>query len=419
MKLGAVTSHILFRLLGRPLLFAIPFALFFFIMNGTRLADFPGYYLAALVFSGFINLANLANARWIVPRLSSADRAAEGKPLVLEIASFAVASLAASLVAALTLHLTIVPGMLGSGQDVLRLVTYSCFFAALVMGLIYAIRFQRQLLDRVRTEAERKGREEEELRIAAEIQQALLPPRSLVGATFAAAGASIPCRTIGGDFFDTFELSDGRLGFALGDVAGKGPPAAILAAMVQGIFATHVGAGAGPAETLDRVNKALLRRHIESRFATLVYGLLSPDGALATSNAGHNPTFLFRADGRLERLDKGGLMVGAFDFAAYEEERAALRPGDTLILYSDGVTDATSPSGEQFGEERFLAALATAHRESPDDLVTRLVREIRAFADGEPPADDVTLLVVRYGAGAAGATSAAGAALPTSSRSTS
>ncbi len=419
MNLGAVTSHILFRLLGRPVLFAIPFALFFFVMNGTRLSDFPGYYLAALVFSMFINLANLANARWIVPRLSSADRAAEGKPLVLEIASFAIASLAASLAAALTLHLTIVPGMLGSAQDVVRLVTYSCFFAALVMGLIYAIRFQRQIVDRVRTEAERKGREEEELRIAAEIQQALLPPRSLAGATFTTAGASIPCRTIGGDFFDTFELSDGRLGFALGDVAGKGPPAAILAAMVQGILATHVGAGAGPAETLDRVNKALLRRAIESRFATLVYGLLSPDGSLTTSNAGHNPTFLFRGDGRLERLDKGGLMVGAFDFAAYEEDRAALRPGDTLVLYSDGATDATSPSGEQFGEERFLAALATAHRETPDDLVARLVREIGAFADGEPPADDVTLLVVRYGPGATGAAVAAGAAPPASSRSTS
>jgi phosphoserine phosphatase RsbU/P len=311
------------------------------------------------------------------------------------IASFAIASLAASMVAALTLHFTIVPGMLGSPHAVLRLVTYSCFFAALVMGIIYAVSFQQRFVDRIRKEA----REEQELRIAAEIQQALLPPRSIAGATFAAAGASIPCRTIGGDFFDTFELADGRLGFALGDVAGKGPPAAILAAMVQGIFASHVGAGAGPAETLDRVNKALLRRAIESRFATLVYGVLSPDGALVASNAGHNPTFLFRADGRLERLDKGGLMVGAFDFAAYEEDRAALRPGDTIVLYSDGVTDATSPSGDQFGEERFLASLGTAHRETPDDLVARLIEEIRAFAAGEPPADDVTLLVVRYGAG--------------------
>jgi sigma-B regulation protein RsbU (phosphoserine phosphatase) len=279
-------------------------------------------------------------------------------------------------------------------------VTYSCLFVVLVMGVIYAVRFQREVVDRIRNEAERKGREEQELKTAAEIQQALLPPRSIAGATFTVAGASIPCRTIGGDFYDTFELPDGRLGFALGDVAGKGPPAAILAAMVQGIFASHVGAGAGPAETLDRVNKAVLRRAIESRFATLVYGLLSPDGTLVASNAGHNPTFLFRADGRLERLDKGGLMVGAFDFAVYEEERAALRPGDTLVLYSDGATDATSPTGEQFGEERFLAALSTAHRETPDDLVARLLKEIRVFADGEPPADDVTLLVVRFAEGA-------------------
>jgi len=400
MNVRAITSHILFRLFGRPIFFAVPFALFFFIMYGEGLSELPWFYLAALIFSTFINVANLANARWVVPRLSSTSRAAEGKPLILEIASFAVASLAASMVAALTLHLTIVPGMLGSPKDVLKLVTFSCLFVVSVMGIIYAVRFQRRYVDRIRTEAERKGREEQELKTAAEIQQALLPPRSIAGATFTVAGASIPCRTIGGDFYDTFELPDGRLGFALGDVAGKGPPAAILAAMVQGIFASHVGAGAGPAETLDRVNKAVLRRAIESRFATLVYGLLSPDGTLVASNAGHNPTFLFRADGRLERLDKGGLMVGAFDFAVYEEERAALRPGDTLVLYSDGATDATSPTGEQFGEERFLAALATAHRETPDDLVARLLQEIRVFADGEPPADDVTLLVVRFAEGA-------------------
>ena len=397
MNLRPVTSHPLFRLLGRPIFFAIPFGLFFFIMNGKRLSDFGGFYLAALIFSTFINFANLANARWVVPLFSPKERAAQGRPLLLEIASFAVASLAASLAAAITLNLTLAPGILGSAQDVLRLVTWSCFFAALVMGLIYSVRFQRQVVDRIRMEGERKGREEQELKIAAEIQQALLPPRSITGDTFTVAGASIPCRTIGGDFFDTFELSDGRLGFALGDVAGKGPPAAILAAMVQGIFASHVGAGAGPAETLDRVNKAVLRRAIESRFATLVYGLLSPDGALVTSNAGHNPTFLFRAGGLLERLDKGGLMVGAFDFAAYEEDRVALRPGDTLVFYSDGVTDATSPSGDQFGEDRFLASLASAHRETPEHLVARLIAEIRVFAAGEPPADDVTLLVVRYG----------------------
>lgn len=400
MILRAVTSHILFRLILRPILFAIPFGLFFFIMNGEGLADLPGYFIVALVFSTFINTANMVNAWWVLPRLSPADRPEQGRPLVFEIASFTVSSLAASILAAFVLHFTLVPGMLGSPQAVLQLVTYSCLFAALVLGIVYAIRFQRQIVDRVRTEGERKGREEQELRTAAEIQQALLPPRSIAGATFLAAGASIPCRTIGGDFFDTFEMADGRLGVALGDVAGKGPPAAILAAMVQGIFASHAGAGAGPAETLDRVNKALLRRAIESRFATLVYGVLSPDGALTACNAGHNATLLVRADGRLERLDKGGLMVGAFDFATYEEERATLGAGDTLIFYSDGVTDATSPQGEQFGEERLMVLLESAHLEAPDALLARLIAEVRTFADGEPPADDVTVLVVRYGANA-------------------
>ena len=397
MTLRALTSHILFRTVLRPMLFAIPFGLFFFIMNGDSPAELPGYFIVAFVFSTFINTANMANAKWVLPRLSRAGEATGGKPLVLEIASFACSSLAASVIAALVLQFTIAPGILGSPKDAVQLLAWSCLFAATVMAMIYAFHFQRRFVDGVRTAAERKGREEQELRTAAEIQQALLPPHSITGATFTATGASIPCRTIGGDFFDTFEMADGRLGVALGDVAGKGPPAAILAAMVQGIFASHVGAGAGPAETLDRVNKSLLRRAIESRFATLVYGVLSPDGSLTACNAGHNATLLVRADGRLERFDKGGLMVGAFDFATYEEERAMLRAGDTLIFYSDGVTDATSPTGEQFGEERLLVLLESAHLEAPDALLARLLAEVRDFADGEPPADDVTVLVVRYG----------------------
>lgn len=397
MTLRALTSHILFRLVLRPMLFAIPFGLFFFIMNGDSPAELPGYFIVAFVFSTFINLANMANAKWVLPRLSRTREATGGKPLVVEIASFACSSLAASVIAALVLQFTIAPGILGSPKDAVQLLAWSCLFAATVMAMIYAFQFQRRFVDGVRAAAERKGREEQELRTAAEIQQALLPPHSITGATFTATGASIPCRTIGGDFFDTFEMADGRLGVALGDVAGKGPPAAILAAMVQGIFASHVGAGVGPAETLDRVNKSLLRRAIESRFATLVYGVLSPDGSLTACNAGHNATLLVRADGRLERFDKGGLMVGAFDFATYEEERATLRSGDTLIFYSDGVTDATSPTGEQFGEERLLVLLESAHLEAPDALLARLLAEVRDFADGEPPADDVTVLVVRYG----------------------
>ena len=158
-------------------------------------------------------------------------------------------------------------------------------------------RLYRATLDRTR--------QEHELRLAAELQQALLPPARHLGNGFELAAASVPCRAIGGDFFDYFNLSSGGFGLALGDVAGKGPPAALLAAVLQGILAAHALACDAPAETLQRVNESLLRRAVESRFATIVYAALSHDGRLTYCNAGHNPPLLIGRRGLL-RLREGG-----------------------------------------------------------------------------------------------------------------
>jgi sigma-B regulation protein RsbU (phosphoserine phosphatase) len=155
-----------------------------------------------------------------------------------------------------------------------------------------------------------------------------------------------PCRAIGGDFYDRTELSGGRLGFALGDVSGKGPPAALMAAVIQGILNSHAEDEPGPADTLGRLNHTLVRRSIQSRFATVAFAIAESDGHLRVSNAGHNPTYVLRKDGSLETLDKGGLMVGIFPDATYEEEEIQLEPGDLVILYSDGVTEALNAHGE-------------------------------------------------------------------------
>lgn len=315
-----------------------------------------------------------------------------------EVASYGVASMTGTIIAAVLLHLTIAPGFLDSARMVILVLVWSSIFGATFLAGNYAFIIQRRLMTRIATEA----REEQELHTAAAIQQALLPPHSYEAAAYTATGASIPCRTIGGDFFDYFEMDGGVLGFALGDVAGKGPPAAILAAMVQGIFASNVSPDVSPASTIDRVNRALLRRAIEARFATLFYGCLGKQGRMVTCNAGHHPGFLFRADGTMERMEEGGLMVGAFDFASYAEQEVALAPGDTLVLYSDGVTDAEAPSGEQFGEERLLACLERSRRAPPGSILNVLIEEVRSFAAGHPFADDVTVLVVRYGNGSNG-----------------
>jgi sigma-B regulation protein RsbU (phosphoserine phosphatase) len=373
-------------------LMAVPFAVFFNLLYGHGLRTLPIFFLVSLIFAYVIGIMIAINRAWIFPRLVRSSAPDGKRSLVLEIGSFALASIIGALIAGTIINLTLAHGQGISARTVATFLAFTGLFSALFLGWIYAARFQRKLTDRIRSET----REEEELRIAGEIQRALQPARPRVTSAFAAAGAAIACRTIGGDFFDYFDLPEGRLGFALGDVAGKGPPAAILAAMVQGIFTSHVDDGFGPAGTIEKVNRVLSQRIIEGRFATIFYAVLSPEGTLVSCNAGNNPPLLVRRDGSIRRLEVGGLPIGPFAEATYGEERTPLLPGDTLVLYSDGVSDAADARDEAFGEERLLRCLAASCALEPEALIERVLGEVRAFAADRPQFDDITLLVVRY-----------------------
>jgi sigma-B regulation protein RsbU (phosphoserine phosphatase) len=249
---------------------------------------------------------------------------------------------------------------------------------------------------RLYRETMEKARMEQEMRIAAEIQQALLPKAGRTGAYFRAAAASLPCRSIGGDFYDYVDLSDGSFGFALGDVAGKGPPAALLSAMMQGIFAAQAATSDPPSQTISRVNLALYRRGIESRFVTLMYGALYPDGKLIYCNAGHNPPLVVGKNG-FRRLECGGPIVGLFESATYEEETVKLDPGDWLIVFSDGVSEALSASGEEYGESRILECVNRNLALDPQRLLEAMFSDVREFARGAAQSDDITGMVMRFG----------------------
>jgi predicted ester cyclase/serine/threonine protein phosphatase PrpC len=240
-----------------------------------------------------------------------------------------------------------------------------------------------------------RTRQEHELKIAGEIQRALAPERHHTAAGFEIAAASVPCRAIGGDFFDYFDLPNAAFGFALGDVSGKGPPAALLAAEIQGILAAHSYSGSTPADTLARINDVLTRRPIDARFATVWYGVLSSAGCLTHCNAGHNPPLLVGRHG-FRRLDRGGLIVGAFKQATFEEETVQLDPGDVLVVFSDGITEALNTDGEEFGEERLLSCVKDNLELAPTALLERLLDTVHQFTTGAAQNDDVTLLVLRY-----------------------
>jgi serine phosphatase RsbU (regulator of sigma subunit)/pSer/pThr/pTyr-binding forkhead associated (FHA) protein len=252
---------------------------------------------------------------------------------------------------------------------------------------------------RLYRETMEKARMEQEMRIAAEIQQALLPKSGRVGSYFRAAAASLPCRSIGGDFYDYVDMSGGALGFALGDVAGKGPPAALLSAMMQGIFAAQAASSDRPSQTIARVNLALYRRGIESRFVTLMYGVLDPDGSLTYCNAGHNPPLIINSSGSgaVRRLDRGGPIVGLFEGATYEDETVRLNPGDWLVVFSDGVSEALSAAGEEYGDARIVSCVQDHAALEPPRLLEALFTDVREFAKGAAQSDDITAMVLRFG----------------------
>ncbi len=240
-----------------------------------------------------------------------------------------------------------------------------------------------------------KVRLEHELQIAAEIQRALLPRGEHAGAYFDVAGASVSCRAIGGDFFDYLDLDDGSLGIALADVSGKGAPAALLTAVVQGMFTIEATYAGGPAGTIGKINRALKRRTVESKFVTMFYGMLSPDGAFAYCNGGHNAPVLLRR-GAVSRLETGGTILGMFEDAAYDQEALTLDPGDTLVVFSDGISEAQNPAGEDYGEDRLIGCLEANRGAPPVEMREALLASVRAFVSGATPSDDMTVLVLRY-----------------------
>ncbi len=248
---------------------------------------------------------------------------------------------------------------------------------------------------RLYAEAAEKARVDRDLCLAAEIQRSLLGPPAFSAEHFDLAAAAIPCRTIGGDFYDYLELADGSLAFALGDVAGKGPPAALLAAVVQSNFVAQASVGTDPGQTTARVNTAMLRRPIEARFATMFHGVLTTDGRLSYCNAGQEPAIVVGRDG-VVWLGVGGPVLGLFTVEGYECETVQLKPDDLVVVYSDGVTDAINVGGDEFGRERLVEAITAGHGTKPESLLERVLDAVRTFSRDAPQADDITVLILRY-----------------------
>jgi serine phosphatase RsbU (regulator of sigma subunit)/pSer/pThr/pTyr-binding forkhead associated (FHA) protein len=240
-----------------------------------------------------------------------------------------------------------------------------------------------------------KEREAEELRVAASIQQSLLPPPTHDSPLAHLVAASTPCRDVGGDLFEYADHRNGGLLFAVADVAGKGTSAALLTAVVQGLLASEADSSDAPDAVLTRINKALCRRTIEGRFVTAFYGHVTQQRRLLYCNAGHNPPLLV-SGGQVQRLPATGCPLGLFDTLPYEAGEVPVQAGDVLLVYSDGVSEAVNPEGEEFGEERLAACLTSAPYESAAQVLGAVQDAVRQFAAGADVIDDVTVMVLRF-----------------------
>src|SRR5271156_4216016 len=258
------------------------------------------------------------------------------------------------------------------------------------------------ILDNARlVEREReRQRMEQEINIARDIQQALLPRDFREYPHLSVTGINFPCLSVGGDYFDVFPLSDNRTAFLIADVSGKGLGAALLTTMLQGALSAMT-LGTDPARVFNHVNRFLCDHAEVGRYATMFFGILDDDGHLKFINAGHPSPFLIRHGVAEEPFSEGSYPVGLVPEAEYAVARLKLEPGDTMVLFSDGVTEAMDPDEELFGVPR-LRQVLTGQPEGPLDQIQKSILEaVENFARGASQADDLTLLIVRYRAAGA------------------
>jgi serine phosphatase RsbU (regulator of sigma subunit) len=237
---------------------------------------------------------------------------------------------------------------------------------------------------------------EQELQKAAELQNHLLPGVGPEIPGYMVYGSSISCRAVGGDYYDYITMPEGRIAVGLGDVAGKGLPAALLMTSFQASLRALSELDLPPGDTIKRLNRLLCRSLPDNRFVTFFYAVLDPGTRkLRVVNAGHNPPLVIRADGRRESLGQNGPPLGMFEGSAYTEADLELGAGEILICYSDGISEAESPKGEAFGVER-LSAMVESHRALPPvEIVQHVNAELNDHCRGTSQQDDITLVVLK------------------------
>jgi phosphoserine phosphatase RsbU/P len=253
------------------------------------------------------------------------------------------------------------------------------------------------ILDNARLVEQERERQrlEQELTIARDIQQALLPHGLHDFPYLAVTGVHDPCQSVGGDYFDVFPLDDNRTAFLIADVSGKGLGAALLTTMLQGAL-SGMSLGTDPVRVFNHINRFLCGHSEVGRYATVFFGIIDHSGRLEYFRAGHPSPLLLRKGSVSDLYEEGSFPVGLIPEAEYSASAVQLMPGDTLVLFSDGIIEAENPERELFGFQQLRDVLTGWESDSLESVKTTVLQAVNKFARGAPQSDDMTLLVVRY-----------------------
>jgi sigma-B regulation protein RsbU (phosphoserine phosphatase) len=261
-------------------------------------------------------------------------------------------------------------------------------FASVVAIAIEKAHLHQEMLE--------KRRLESELRIARQVMEALMPSRAPAVAHFEIFGRMIPSAEVGGDYYDFIDVADGRLGVVIADVSGKGVPAALIMATFRASLHALLGNDFALRAVFSRLNRLLLEITRDRHFVTAFYGELDAEGRrMFYLNAGHNPPLLIRDGEPVKLLSTGGIPLGILKTATFSEDIVYFLPGDSLILYTDGITEAENAEGEPYGVHRLEQVVRRNLRRSAAELCEAIIEDVRQHAEADARSDDLTVVVVR------------------------
>lgn len=376
------------RLLWRVPLVSVILAGVLVMLTGAPWAMLRGYLLPTATCTGIAMVSIVVLRHTLEPRIV-ARFAGDPRAGWVIAGLYLVTSLVATTIGVVVLNYTLVPGLLGNASDAMRMVTYSLMLATLVTGVTLSYSFYRRAVDRAGSDRE--------MQLARNIQRSFLLSEFPVRARLEVHAENVSSRQVSGDFYDVVVAGDGSLLLTIADVSGKGVPAALLSSMLQASLRTQALSSTSTGTMMTVINRLACDRGTTGQFATLFLAAVDERAtALRYTNAGHNFPVLLRAAGGRVLLEEGGLLVGMMPAVEYAEGTVALAPGDRLVLYTDGVTEAADAGGAMFGEDRLYALLDTLPRElTAREMVERVLAGVRDFLGEVEPGDDITVMAMR------------------------